>query len=155
MCFFIKEVMMQYQTTLNGDSNHQQLRLTANPMKGLLLSCGGAVKATVNQAHLKQSHPEVEFIGLVGFDKKRQQFVFLHLNNDPKTTYQDKMLSEREHEVLELVAAGCTNTQIARRLVIAENTVKVHLRHIFEKLKVQSRIEAAMFAVQQGWVTVA
>ncbi len=59
-------------------------------------------------------------------------------------------LSARELEVLGLVANGATNRQIAHSLSITENTVKVHLRNILEKLHLQNRIQAAAFAIRQG-----
>jgi DNA-binding NarL/FixJ family response regulator len=59
-------------------------------------------------------------------------------------------LTPRERHVLQLVAAGLTNKEIATDLVISENTVKIHLKNILEKLHLQNRIQAAVYAVRQG-----
>ncbi|MFQ5960386.1 MAG: response regulator [Candidatus Methylomirabilales bacterium] len=61
-------------------------------------------------------------------------------------------LTSREHEVLQLLTWGQTNKGIATELGIAENTVKIHLKHILEKLHLQNRVQAATFALQQGMV---
>ncbi len=61
-------------------------------------------------------------------------------------------LSEREVEVLRLVAQGLTNKQIAERLIISPNTVNVHLRSIFGKLEVTSRTAATRFAIEHHLV---
>lgn len=54
-----------------------------------------------------------------------------------------------------MVVTGASNQEIAHQLVISVNTVKVHMRNIFEKLNVQSRTEATLRAIQEGLVTVA
>lgn len=61
-------------------------------------------------------------------------------------------LTEREVQVLEEVVKGLTNKEIAEVLIITENTVKIHLRNILEKLQVQNRIQAAVYAVREGLV---
>jgi DNA-binding NarL/FixJ family response regulator len=58
-------------------------------------------------------------------------------------------LTERELEVLRLVAKGMNNREIARELFISENTVKNHVRNILEKLQLHSRMEAVMYAVKE------
>ncbi|MFM7225824.1 MAG: response regulator [Actinomycetota bacterium] len=61
-------------------------------------------------------------------------------------------LTDREIEVLRLVARGCSNKEIAAELVIAENTVKNHVRNILEKLQLRTRMEAALYAVRERLV---
>ncbi len=58
-------------------------------------------------------------------------------------------LTDRELEVLRLVATGMNNREIAKQLVISENTVKNHVRNILEKLQLHSRMEAVMYAVKE------
>ncbi len=68
-----------------------------------------------------------------------------HTDNVPK-------LTEREVEVLSLVARGMANKEIGRDLFISENTVKNHVRNILEKLQLHSRMEAVMYAVRQNLI---
>ena len=61
-------------------------------------------------------------------------------------------LTDREQEVLTLVVEGLTNPKIAERLMISENTVKKYLHNILEKLNLNNRVEAAIYAVKEGLV---
>lgn len=62
-------------------------------------------------------------------------------------------LTERETEVLRLLAQGQANKEIARSLNIAEKTVKVHVSNILSKLGVQSRTQATLYAIRVGLVS--
>ncbi|SDL58445.1 DNA-binding response regulator, NarL/FixJ family, contains REC and HTH domains [Nonomuraea maritima] len=59
-------------------------------------------------------------------------------------------LTEREREVLTLIAAGRSNREIARSLAVAEKTVKTHVSNVLMKLGVQDRTQAALYAVRHG-----
>lgn len=66
--------------------------------------------------------------------------------------FEDNGLSERELEILKLVATGASNKDIATRLFISTNTVKVHMRNIFSKINVVSRTEATLYAIRIGLI---
>jgi two-component system NarL family response regulator len=63
-------------------------------------------------------------------------------------------LTEREIQVLKLVARGMNNRDIAKELFISENTVKNHVRNILEKLQIHSRMEAVMIAVREKLIEI-
>ena len=60
-------------------------------------------------------------------------------------------LTPREKDILRLIAEGLSNKMVARRLDISDGTVKVHVKHLLKKLGVRSRVEAAVWAVQEGY----
>ncbi len=70
----------------------------------------------------------------------------------PSTPVLAGSLSERETEVLTLVAEGLSNAEIAARLIISENTVKSHISNILSKLQLESRTRAAIYAWRTGLV---
>ncbi len=63
-------------------------------------------------------------------------------------------LTDREMEVLRLVAQGLNNRDIAKQLYISENTVKNHIRNILEKLHLHSRMEAVVYAVREKMIEI-
>ncbi len=69
--------------------------------------------------------------------------------NHPGNSEQAE-LTEREMQILRLIAKGLSNKMIARELDITEGTVKVHVKHLLKKLNLRSRVEAAVWAVNEG-----
>jgi DNA-binding NarL/FixJ family response regulator len=61
-----------------------------------------------------------------------------------------EVLSEREHEVLRLLASGFTNREIAEQLFLSTDTIKTHLNNIYRKLGVSDRAHAVAVALRQG-----
>jgi DNA-binding NarL/FixJ family response regulator len=75
---------------------------------------------------------------------------FKQMSKPEKTSGPGLRLTERELDVLRLVAQGHSNKEIAARLFISENTVKNHVRNMLEKLQLHSRMEAVMYAVREN-----
>ncbi len=77
------------------------------------------------------------------------EFSNLSKKAEARTAVPAPRLTERELEVLRLVAQGMSNKEIAAELYISENTVKNHVRNILEKLHLHSRMEAVVYAVRE------
>jgi DNA-binding NarL/FixJ family response regulator len=77
------------------------------------------------------------------------EFAAMSKRADERQQLPAPRLTEREMEVLKLVAQGLNNRDIAKELFISENTVKNHIRNILEKLHLHSRMEAVVYAVRQ------
>jgi DNA-binding NarL/FixJ family response regulator len=79
------------------------------------------------------------------------KFAELDKDNNEETEAKTN-LTAREKDVVELVVEGRTNREIASSLTISENTVKIHVRKILEKLQARNRVQVAVYAVSQGLV---
>jgi DNA-binding NarL/FixJ family response regulator len=65
-----------------------------------------------------------------------------------------KLLGERELEVLVLASKSLSNREIAEQLGLSLHTIEAHMRHIFSKLQVSSRTEAILRAIKEGWISI-
>lgn len=68
----------------------------------------------------------------------------------PARPHDISQLTRREREILLLISDGMTNKAIARKLAISESTVKVHVKYLLKKMNLKSRLEAAVWALQNG-----
>ncbi len=81
---------------------------------------------------------------------------FAHPSREPRPRGSaENELTEREGEVMQLVAGGATNREIAASLYISEHTVNFHMKNILAKLHLKNRVQAVAYAYQTGLVTVA
>ncbi|MCJ7832575.1 MAG: response regulator transcription factor [Actinobacteria bacterium] len=86
--------------------------------------------------------------------KLLNEFAAMSKRTDERKEVPAPRLTDREMEVLRLVAEGLNNRDIGQRLFISENTVKNHIRNILEKLHLHSRMEAVVYAVREKMIDI-
>ncbi|WP_375200660.1 response regulator [Lysinibacillus sp. RS11] len=77
---------------------------------------------------------------------------FVHQRTNRSNVQQDVLLSDKEQEILQLVAQGCTNKAIASAIGVTQRTVENYLSKLFVKLNVESRAEAVIVAKEKAWI---
>ncbi|MEX3743603.1 MULTISPECIES: response regulator [Lysinibacillus] len=77
---------------------------------------------------------------------------FVHQRTNRSNAQQDVLLSDKEQEILQLVAQGCTNKAIASAIGVTQRTVENYLSKLFVKLNVESRAEAVIVAKEKAWI---
>jgi DNA-binding NarL/FixJ family response regulator len=95
-------------------------------------------------------HGEAPLTGIMAA-KILQEFQSPQMTQTAEMKKADE-LTEREIEVLKLITEGMSNKEIADKLSVTENTVKVHVRTTLEKLHLRNRVQAAVYAVREGLV---
>ena len=119
-----------------------------------------AVEAGAAGYLLKETRPDELFEavraaarGEVRLDPRAQARLMRELRRPTASAPAREVLTEREAEVLQLLARGATNKAIAQSLGVGEATVKSHVSSVLGKLGLKSRTQAALHALREGWVT--
>ena len=108
-------------------------------------------------AYIVKTSTEADLLAAIRQAFDRTIYLLSHLRRpapsvDADGTELAAVLTERELEVLRLVAIGCSNSEVARRLWLSAATVKLHLSHIYSKLGVKNRTAASVWAHAHGLV---
>jgi len=116
-----------------------------------------AIKAGALGYMLKDSSPQEllkaiwdVYDGRLSLDPSIAQKVIRELRQTHKLPLTEEPLTQREVEILKLIAGGLTNQEIADRLVVSERTVRAHVSNILAKLHVANRTQAALYALREG-----
>ena len=143
----IKEEMPDTQTVMLTVSDEE-----TNLIDAIKAGADGYLLKHLNsQAFLKAmeglQHGEAA-INRVAMTRVMKSLAELSRQKSNQTT--EEVLSEREISILRLMAKGLSNQEISRQVSLSENTVKYHLKNIFQKLQAHNRTEAVTFAMRNG-----
>ena len=142
-------------TLKEEDPSRRIVILTVSDSGKDLTAC---IQAGADGYFLKDMEPE-QFLdcirqtleGYLIVDQSMMAYLTASLRAKASGSMPDKpALTGRESDVLGLIAEGCTNKMIARELNISDGTVKGHVKHLLKKLGFKSRVEAAVWATQNG-----
>jgi LuxR family maltose regulon positive regulatory protein len=139
---------LQQALTLAESEDYIRMFLDeGKPMQLALIDCQSKIKRKMS------SDVDGESLRLLAYtDKLLAEFSQSDLIEKPKNEIILETLSERELDVLRLIATGRTNQEIADILVIAVSTVKSHINSLYSKLGTQRRTEAILIARERGWL---
>jgi DNA-binding NarL/FixJ family response regulator len=142
--------------------------LAAQPKVGIVILTGSDMEAEVLTAiragalgYLAKTSQRQEFLeairevsrGEAWLPPRLTRKLLAHLQTPPATVEILDPLTDRESQVLGLLARGWSNRRIAGQLSIAEATVRTHVSHVLDKLGVSNRVEAALHALRLGLAT--
>lgn len=159
----LMDIVMPRQT---GIEALQQLQEAGSPAKVIVLTSFAeyeqlypAIKAGAMGYLLKDSTPEqlVQAIrdvyqGQTSLSPVIARMLIDEIKKESELPLSEDPLTDREVQVLKLVAQGHTNRDIAERLVVSEGTVGTHISNILEKLHLANRTQAALYALRRGMV---
>ncbi len=159
----LMDIVMPQQT---GIEALQQLKEAGSPAKVIVLTSFAeyeqlylAIKAGAMGYLLKDSTPEqlVQAIrdvyqGQTSLSPVIARMLIDEIKKESELPLSEDPLTDREVQVLKLVAQGHTNRDIAERLVVSEGTVGTHISNILEKLHLANRTQAALYALRRGMV---
>jgi len=114
---------------------------------------GGEVEQGVTDAKKEFFTNGKNKAALISTQKSIDQIIGRKTDDGVKDTRAEPEISEREMEVVKLVVQGYSNKEIAQRLLVTENTAKVHVKNILKKLELKNRQQLAAYAVLKDWVS--
>jgi len=147
---------------LDGIATLQRLRASECDARVIMLTVSdsdedviAAIRAGADGYLLKDMEPEAMLDSLqratqgqLVISERLTELLARALRDEPRPQRPDEAgLTPREHEILALIAQGMSNKGIARELDLSVGTVKVHVKHLLRKLKLKSRVEAAVWSI--------